>query len=178
MHTPPDPGEQALAGDTAPPSHLPNAARTPLPSGLPDVGATSLPAAALLPRLLCALYEGLLLAGTLMVAGFVLVPLGRAFGLGPDETRSYTRAWAMTVVSAYFLWFWLHGGQTLPMKTWRIRICRRDGRPLTAEQAMLRMVLAWAGWGLLGAHFLWAVFDSDRQFLHDRIMNTRIVRLD
>ena len=136
-----------------------------------------MPAAGLLPRLLCALYELLLLAGTLMVAGFVLVPLGHALGLSADEFRSYTRAWALTVISAYYLWFWLHGGQTLPMKTWHLRICRQDGRPLSAEQAMLRMVLVWAGWGLLGAHFLWALFDRDRQFLHDRIMATRIVRL-
>ena len=134
--------------------------------------------AGLMPRFLSALYEGLLLAGLLVAAGFVLTPIGLGQGLSGNDLRAYTRVWALGVVSVYFLWFWLHGGQTLPMKTWRIRIVRADGRPLPLEFALLRLALMLAGWGLLGAHFLWALFDRDRQFLHDRIVGTRVIQLD
>ncbi|MDE3009455.1 MAG: RDD family protein [Pseudomonadota bacterium] len=165
---PPSQGTQGPSSD---------AAAAPGPTSLSGAALAALPSAGVLPRLLCALYEGLLLVGTLVLAGFVLVPLAHAAGLQDDDFRRFTRAWMMTVSSAYFIWFWLHGGQTLPMKTWHIRLCRADGRPLAIDQALLRMVLVWAGFGLLGAHFLWALFDRDRQFLHDRILHTRIVDL-
>lgn len=146
------------------------------PAGSPPPATA--PAADLVPRLLCCLYEGLLLAGTLVAAGFLLVPLGHSFGFSAEEARTWNRSWMFLVVSAYFVWFWTHGGQTLPMKTWRIRIEGPDRQPPGLDRALLRMVLAWAGWGLFGAHFLWAVFDRDRQFLHDRLLGTRIVSLD
>ena len=40
------------------------------------------------------------------------------------------QAWVLAVVGASFGWFWTHGGQTLPMKTWRLRVLRQPGRLL------------------------------------------------
>ncbi len=73
------------------------------------------------------------------------------------------------VLAAYFLWCWLRGGQTLAMKAWRIRLV--DATP---ARALLRLVLA----ALLVPTlitFVWAFFDRDRQFLHDRLAGTRLV---
>lgn len=133
------------------------------------------PPAAFFRRLGSGLYDVLLLAGVLMLAGFVLVPLGHAFGLTGHDGQVFTRVWALAVISCYFLWFWTHGGQTLPMKTWRLRLCMSNGAPVGIDRALLRLVLVAAGWGLGGAHFLWALIDRDKQFLHDRIVGTRIV---
>ncbi|WP_351119720.1 RDD family protein, partial [Psychrobacter sp. SMN/5/1215-MNA-CIBAN-0208] len=52
-------------------------------------------------------------------------------------------AWIALVVGAYFVWFWTHGGQTLPMKTWRLRLESANGRPLSAGHALVRYVLGW-----------------------------------
>jgi uncharacterized RDD family membrane protein YckC len=112
-----------------------------------------------------------------MLAGFLLVPLGKAMGLDAHEGQVFTRVWALGVVSFYYLWFWTHGGQTLPMKTWRLRLCNQDGGAVKLDRALLRLVLLVAGWGLGGAHLLWAFLDRDKQFLHDRILGTRIVSL-
>jgi uncharacterized RDD family membrane protein YckC len=62
------------------------------------------------------------------------------------------------------------------MKTWRLRLQQCDGAPLDVRTALLRYFAAMAGAILMGAGFLWAFFDRDRQFLHDRIARTRIVR--
>jgi hypothetical protein len=120
------------------------------------------------------IYDLLLLAGVLMLAGFILVPIGQALGLDSHDRQIFTRIWAIAVVSSYYLWFWTHGGQTLPMKTWRLRLCNQDGSPLGLDRALLRLVLLASGWGLGGAHLLWAFLDRDKQFLHDRILGTRI----
>ena len=63
------------------------------------------------------------------------------------------------------------------MKTWRIRLVTVDGSPLSLKQAALRFVLALLGLLLVGVGFWWALFDRDRQFLHDRIAGTRLVRV-
>ena len=67
--------------------------------------------------------------------------------------------------AAYFLWCWLRGGQTLAMKAWHIRLV-----DVTPRKALLRFLLALP---FLPISILWALFDRDRQFLHDRLAGTR-----
>jgi len=61
------------------------------------------------------------------------------------------------------------------MQTWKMRVVRSDGMSIGIVQAMLRYVLAWLSLLSLGVGFLWAFFDRERQFLHDRLAGTRIV---
>jgi len=78
----------------------------------------------------------------------------------------------------YFVWFWMNGGQTLPMKTWKLRLAGANGQKLRPLQAVLRYLAAWPSIMLFGIGVLWALFDKDRQFLHDRIAGTSIVQAD
>ena len=82
---------------------------------------------------------------------------------------------AIAVVAAYFLWFWRRTGQTLSMRTWKIRLQSADGERPSFDQLLLRFMLAWPSIFLLGAGLLWALVDRDRQFLHDRLSGTRLV---
>lgn len=84
--------------------------------------------------------------------------------------------WLVGVLAAYFTYCWRRGGQTLAMKTWHIRLRPSDGSPLSLWQALARFFLAAASLALLGAGFLWGFVDRDRQFLHDRLIGTRLYR--
>ncbi|MDP1897905.1 MAG: RDD family protein, partial [Sulfurimicrobium sp.] len=66
------------------------------------------------------------------------------------------------------------GGQTLAMKTWHLRLVSADGAPLTRRRAILRFALALPS-TLLGIGILWALFDRERLFLHDRLAKTKII---
>ena len=79
------------------------------------------------------------------------------------------------VLLVYFVGFWSHGGQTLSMRTWRIRLVTRDGHPLRPAQALWRYLLCWPSLGFFGIGILWALADRERQFLHDRIAGTQII---
>ena len=124
-------------------------------------------------RLASAVYEVLLLLALVFVATF---PYLAALG---DSTQGWKRhglqAWVLLVWGAYFIGFWTRGGQTLPMKTWKIRVVRNDGAPVGAGQALHRYVLAVLGTLAAGLGFAWALIDRDRQFLHDRLAGTALV---
>jgi uncharacterized RDD family membrane protein YckC len=129
-----------------------------------------------LRRLGGVLYESLTVIALWMLASAIVTT---AFD---NATHGFAR-WllqgaSLLTVSGYFLWCWTHGGQTLAMKTWRIRVLTKNGAPLTFFQAMQRLFLAIAGLLAGGIGFWWALLDKDGQFLHDRIAGTRLVLLD
>ncbi|HJW25107.1 MAG TPA: RDD family protein [Rhodocyclaceae bacterium] len=125
-------------------------------------------------RLASMLYEILLLLGVLSVT-FILPHILLGVFANRSAGPTVVQVHFFLVLMAYFVWFWLHGGQTLAMKTWKLRIVNADGGALRPLQAVLRYLAAWPSVILLGAGILWALFDRDGQFLHDRIAGTRIV---
>lgn len=159
----------------------------------PDGGSYAVPT--LRRRLLSMVYESLLLFGVLFLAGYLFSALTQQHsGL---MYRHAMQAWLFLVLGAYFVWFWTHGGQTLAMKTWKIRVVDAHGQPLGFGRAIARYVLAWlwvlpamaldwtlglTGWNsvalLSGWIVLWALamrVMPDHQFVHDRLAGTRLV---
>jgi uncharacterized RDD family membrane protein YckC len=160
--------------------------------------AQSLPAPSVRRRLASLLYEGLLLLALLLIATFPVAGTQGAVTSGTPHV--FFQAYLFAVAAVYFTWFWTHGGQTLPMKTWRFKVVSFDGAPLTASRALWRYVLcvafyfpacaaivllffpqrvhpALTVWLFLPtvATTLWARFDSGHQFLHDRLAGTRLI---
>ncbi|HLX22778.1 MAG TPA: RDD family protein [Usitatibacter sp.] len=121
-------------------------------------------------RLACIVYELLILAALVFVA---TMPFVAVFG---DATQGWTRhalqGWIVAVCGVYYVTFWTRGGQTLPMKTWRMRVVRPDGSAIDTRQAVQRYGFAVLGLAAFGLGFLWALVDRDRQFLHDRLAGT------
>ena len=52
-----------------------------------------------------------------------------------------------------------------------------DGKRVNLKQALARYLFAVIGIFFFGCGILWALFDRERQFLHDRLAGTRIVKL-
>lgn len=124
---------------------------------------------ALARRLASLLYEAVLVFAVAFAAGLLfLLASGGATQTG--WVRHAHQLFVLCVLAAYFLWCWLRGGQTLAMKAWRIRLS--DVTPARAlARFLLAVVLVPTGVGVL-----WALLDRDRQFLHDRLAGTRLVR--
>lgn len=126
-------------------------------------------------RIICLIYESLLLLAVLFIASFIFHLIFR------DTNAVYFRPlfqfYLLVIMGYYFIWFWTHGGQTLAMQTWKMRVVSADGGSLTKRQAITRYLLALVGILLFGTGIIWALFDRDRQFLHDRLAGTRIIRL-
>ncbi len=126
-------------------------------------------------RMLALAYEFLLLLGVWFIAAFLFHLIFR------DTSAEYFRPlfqfYLLCVGGIYFIWFWTHGGQTLAMQTWKLRLVSANGGKVTMQQAMVRYIFAVIGISFLGFGLLWALFNRDRQFLHDKLAGTRIVKL-
>lgn len=75
----------------------------------------------------------------------------------------------------YFIYFGVQGGQTPGKMIFRMQIVRRDGRPLTFGQSVVR------GFGYFASFVtvigvLLPIFNSERRALHDLLAGTRVVR--
>jgi uncharacterized RDD family membrane protein YckC len=141
-------------------------------------------------------YEGVLLFGVLMIAGYLYSILTQQRHALQGQWG--LRAFLFIVLGIYFSWFWSHGGQTVAMKTWYIRLVTADGRPVGQGRAFARYLLSWIWFvpalasigvsglqgGLpLGAALLvgvagyaaLALLHPQRQYWHDVVCGTRLI---
>lgn len=121
-------------------------------------------------------YESFLLLGVLSVA-FVLphLLLGVIWNVAVPGALLWLHVFV--ILLAYFGWLWKRNGQTLAMQTWKIRLVSANGEAMTTKRVLLRYSLAWPSLLLFGLGILWALVDRDRQFLHDRMAGTRLVKV-
>ena len=147
-------------------------------------------------RIACFVYEGVLLFGVLMIAGYLFSSLTqqRHALVG----RHGLQAFLFIVLGIYFVWFWSRGGQTVAMKAWHIRLVTREGQPVSQPRALARYLLSWLWFvpalvalSLAGLASPAAVFGllfvgvvvyaalsrlhPQRQFWHDEVCGTRLV---
>lgn len=137
----------------------------------------------LLRRLGAIFYDGILVSALVMSA-FTLVYLPLAIGFGLEDLRQYPlyrgamTAWMVAVAMGFHIWFWTHGGQTLGMRAWRIRLFSADGKPVSFRQALVRYLVAILSLAALGLGFLWVLFDPQKRAWHDLASGTRLVLVD
>ena len=153
-------------------------------------------AAPLVRRMAAFLYEGVLLFGVLAVAGTVYaISVHQTSGI---EKRSGLMAVCFVVLGLYFVGLWTRAGQTLPMKTWHLRLLTERGLPLTARRALARYLASWVwfvpplalagalplpgAWAIFGLVAAWivlyalsALLHPSRQFWHDWLCGTAVV---
>lgn len=141
-------------------------------------------------------YETLLVLAVVFVGAAIATAAARGLIAGP--ARVATQVFLVALLSAYFVASWRRGGQTLPMKAWKLRLVSADGGAVSLPRALFRFALAAtiigaaaigaaityrdrsdiAGWlALLPAALsvTWGFFDVQGRFLHDRLSGTKIV---
>lgn len=168
------------------------------PAAIHAAGAPSAAAPTIKRRLTAMLYEFFLLFAVEMLAVLLYILATGNRQEAPFQTG--LTLFLFIVTGAYFTWSWTNTGHTLAMKTWRIQVVKPGYARLPWRTAIARYLLAW-GWfapalivcAVFGLHAkgeiaialaigvmawsLTALFDRDRQFLHDRLAGTRLVAL-
>lgn len=141
------------------------------------------------------LYESMLLFGIAFAAGLAF-SVATQMRNGMDAHRPWLIAFLAVVFGLYFSYCWTKG-QTLAMRTWKIRVVDRAGRRLDPARAVFRYACSWlwvlppiafiaplklSTWGIAAALFGWIAFwallsfvSPERQFMHDHLAGTRLI---
>jgi len=127
----------------------------------------------LIKRYLAVVYEALLLLALALAltAAYVML-LGDA---SHGWKRLGLQALLWLVMGAYFVRCWVVTGQTLASQTWKLKVVDQHGQLLDVQQAVMRYVLAGVLLLPAGLTLWWALLDREQQFLHDRLLGSRII---
>lgn len=146
----------------------------------PSLSDTQHPIAPLWRRLIAMVYDILLVAAVVVLYGFIIILLKHLLGIPmPEGERAASGPIFFTgmVVTVYlfFCGFWVVKGQTLGMRTWRLRVEGPSGQNLNWKTALIRISSASLSLAAFGLGYLWSIVDKNNHCLHDHISQTRIV---
>lgn len=149
------------------------------------IDAKLLPTANLLRRLAALIYDAFLLFAISLAYAFLLLIIKIIFNgtQNPEEIQpgpilqwlSFI-GWLLALGSYYFI-CWRKQGQTLGMKSWRLKLQQADGSLATPEQCIKRSILATVSLGALGIGYLWCLLPPTKACLHDIYSGTEVVLL-
>jgi len=145
------------------------------------------PVAGLGRRLAAMFYDFLLCTALVMVTTLVYKMIQMAI-IGETQMRAMTEAGALDgdpllstillfALFGFFAKFWTHGGQTLGMQVWGLRVQNPDGSAISLWQALLRFVVSIGSWLCLGLGFFWVLIDKRKRSWHDMYSETQLVRV-
>ena len=144
-------------------------------SQLSDIGGVPRNAvpAGLVRRLAALAYDLLLLAGLVFI--FTLIVLFARGGREIPPGTWWFELCLLAVSAFFFIGFWTHGGQTLGMRAWRLRLVTRGGERVGTRRALGRFLAAFLSALPAGLGFWWALVDEERACWHDRWTGTRML---
>jgi uncharacterized RDD family membrane protein YckC len=149
---------------------------------IPDSSSTDRPTAPLWRRLAALLYDGFILLALSFAYGAVATAIAAAIGLQSQDYRPmfhhwlFSLGWVVTLQGFYY-GFWRKSGQTIGMRTWRIRLTDGANAAVLAGrgQCLVRLLLAPPLVLLGGLGYWYSLFDPRGDCLQDKLSRTRVV---
>lgn len=129
--------------------------------------------AGLARRLAAVCYDCLLITALLMVISGIFVLLNHNEIVSGPVFQSVLFLATFT----FYTFFWRRGGQTLGMRSWRIKLISLTGQPVSLNQCLLRFMVALMSWGFLGLGWIWMLFDKQKRTWHDRVSETQLIHI-
>ena len=132
----------------------------------------------LLRRLMAIIYDLFLLIALLFIATAITMVANQGHAIEPGQPMYPFYVTCLLVISfGFYGWFWTHGGQTLGMKTWKIKLQQQNGQHVTWSLAVIRFITAMLSWSAAGLGFFWSLFDPQRRTWHDIASNCVVIDL-
>ena len=118
-------------------------------------------------NIIICIYDLLLLFSVLFFFTLPLMMFSDGEGI---KQNIFYQLYLLSIIIAYYLWFWIKHNQTLGMKSWKSYLVNKDNeKELSVKQCLLRMLIS-----LMGGHIL-LLFN--KRSLQDIISKTKLVKL-
>ncbi|OUU78939.1 MAG: hypothetical protein CBC38_06385 [Gammaproteobacteria bacterium TMED78] len=139
-------------------------------------GSINILQAGFFKRILANIYDSIIILALIMVLTLAII----IFRDGKEIVHSST--WFTLFIFAshfsFFIWFWTHGGQTLGMRAWGIRVVSSKRESIGLICCIRRYILSFSIIFPPGFCFIWSFFDEERLFFNDRFSETRIININ
>lgn len=139
--------------------------------------------AGILRRLASLVYDGFLLFAIALAYATILLVI-RILLLGLDSATHHDpnlfSQWLGFIglyasLAGYYYVCWRKQGQTLGMKSWRIKLQGYGGQPATPNQCIRRCLFAIPSMACGGLGFLWCLLPPKRACWHDLASTTEVI---
>ena len=119
-------------------------------------------------------YDSILLVAVLFFAALIVVP---TFGITTEHPLFLLfKIYIFLVGFIFFAWCWTHGGQTLGMKTWKVKLVSEKHAQVTWKESLVRYLISILCWLSLGIGFLWCYTNKKRLAWNDLGSKTYLQR--
>ena len=132
----------------------------------------------LMRRFAAMLYDSLLIIALLM---FSMIPLLALYSGDSEVVRNlwWIPLYVFLIIFGFFFGFWRKAGQTLGMRTWRIKLIdQATGNTINFSQALIRFAVAIPSLAFFGVGYIWLLFDKEKLSMPDRASGTRLIFLE
>jgi len=120
-------------------------------------------------------YDLLLLLAIFFLATAILLPFNSGEAI---KSPLVFPLYLYSIGFLFYGWFWTHGGQTLGLQAWKLRLVSNNASNITWKQAFIRYISASCSWLIFGLGFFWCLWQKDSKTLHDLSSNSYIIRTE
>jgi uncharacterized RDD family membrane protein YckC len=110
-----------------------------------------------------------------MLAGLLAVAVNGGEAIASNHPGF--SVYLLLVCVFFYSWFWTHGGQTLGMRAWKVKLVSENGYTVSWQQAVLRFFVAIISWAAFGIGVLWLWISPQQRSWHDVISATHLERV-
>lgn len=133
-------------------------------------------------RIAALVYDTLILLALSFLYGATITTIAVQQGSTPQEyqpmfqTPLFLMGWVLCLLS-FYCWFWHKSGQTLGMRTWRLKLIqdKKSAQTPTWGQCLLRSLISPPAILLFGLGYWYSLINKDKNSLQDKLTKTRVI---
>ena len=139
-------------------------------------GSTASPAKPGFFRYFAAIFYDLVLVIALFfVTTAILLPFNQGEAI---QSTFLFPLYLLCVSFIFYGWFWTHGGQTLGLRAWKLRLISDEQTDINWKQAFIRYITAGCSWIMLGLGFFWRLWQKDSKTWQDLSSKSYIILIE
>ena len=129
------------------------------------------------PRLAAGIYDALLMLGVWFTVGSLALIIQYIITGNIGSWPSWLGL-SLVILStwSYFIFFWLYGGKTLGMSSWKIKVVNPDNKNLSIAQLSIKFVINILTFALCGVPLIFVLLHKDKISLSDYLSKTRVIK--
>ena len=139
-------------------------------------GSTASPAKPGFFRYFAAIFYDLILVIALFFfATAILLPFNQGEAI---QSTFLFPLYLLCISFIFYGWFWTHGGQTLGLRAWKLRLISDEQTDISWKQAFIRYLTACCSSLVFGLGFFWRIWQKDCKTWHDLSSKSYIIHIE